>query len=112
MTAEYGFSATLTARPGTGDRLVGLLLSGLDEGSPAASEYCLVYLVCRSASDPDVVHVTEGWTSEADHHRVFAGEAAQAVVSQIEGLLAAESRYTDHVPVGGKAVLRERRPQL
>lgn len=108
MTAEYGFNATLTARPGMGDRLVDLLLTGLDEGSPAASEYCLVYLVCRSASDPDVVHVTEGWTSEADHHRVFSGEAAQGIVSRIEGLLAAEPWYTDHVPVGGKAVFRDR----
>ena len=103
MIATYGFSATLTAAPGLGDRLVELLLTGLDEGSPGASEHCVVYLVSRSASDPDVVHVTEGWTSEEDHHRVFAGEAAQAIVARIGGLLAGEPVYTDHVPVGGKA---------
>ncbi|MEV4296275.1 hypothetical protein [Microbispora rosea] len=56
-------------------RSAGLLLTGLDEGSPAESEHCVVHLVSRSASDPDVVHVIEGWTSEEDHHRVFAGEA-------------------------------------
>lgn len=104
MTTDYGFSATLTARPGMGDQLVDVLLSGLDEGSPAASEYCVVYLVCRSASSPDVVHLTEGWTSEEDHHRIFAGEAAQALTSRIDVLLAGEAEYTDHVPVGGKAV--------
>lgn len=103
MIAKYGFNATLTAKPGIGGRLVDLLLTGLDEGSPGASEYCLVYLVSRSASDPDVVHVTEGWTSEEDHHRVFAGEAAQAIVARIDGLLAGESAYTDYVPVRGKA---------
>lgn len=103
MIATYGFNATLTAKPGIGGRLVDLLLTGLDEGSPGASEHCLVYLVSRSASDPDVVHVTEGWTSEEDHHRVFAGEAAQAIVAQIDGLLAKESAYTDYVPVRGKA---------
>lgn len=103
MIATYGFSATLTARPGLGDQLVDLLLTGLDEGSPGASEHCLVYLVSRSASDPDVVHVTEGWTSEADHHRAFAGERAQAIVARIDPLLAGESQYTDHVPVRGKA---------
>ncbi|QPP05535.1 antibiotic biosynthesis monooxygenase [Streptomyces bathyalis] len=103
MTADYGFNATLTARPGMGDQLVDVLLSGLDEGSPAASEYCLVYLVCRSASNPDAVHLTEGWTSEEDHHRIFAGEAAQTLASRIDGLLAGEAEYTDHVPVGGKA---------
>ncbi|WP_069765204.1 putative quinol monooxygenase [Streptomyces sp. LUP47B] len=103
MIAQYGFNAALTARPGMGDRLVDLLLTGLDEGSPGASEHCVVYLVSRSTSAPDVVHVTEGWTSEEDHHRIFAGEAAQAIVTQIEGLLAKESQYTDYVPVRGKA---------
>lgn len=103
MIANYGFSATLTARPGMGDQLVDLLLTGLDEGSPGASEYCLVYLVSRSASDPDVVHVAEGWTSEEDHHRVFAGKTAQAIVAQIDPLLVKDSEYTDHVPVRGKS---------
>lgn len=103
MTATYGFSATLTARPGMGDRLVDLLLTGLDEGSPGTSEHCLVYLVSRSAADPEVVHVIEGWTSEEDHHRIFAGEAAQAIVARIGELLAKEAEYTDHVPVRGRA---------
>ncbi|GAA4562877.1 putative quinol monooxygenase [Planotetraspora kaengkrachanensis] len=102
MNVRYGFNATLTAKPGMGARLVDLLLTGLDEGKPAASEHCLVYLVCRSASDPDVVHVTEGWTGEEDHHRIFAGQAAQAIVSQVQDLVVAESPYTDYVPVGGK----------
>ncbi|MEV0597243.1 putative quinol monooxygenase [Nonomuraea cavernae] len=103
MIVNYGFNATLTAKPGMGDRLVALLLTGLNEGSPGASEHCIVYLVSRSMSDPDVVHVIEGWTSEEDHHRIFAGEAAQAIVAQIGGLLAKESEYTDYVPVRGKA---------
>ncbi|MER6273602.1 antibiotic biosynthesis monooxygenase [Streptomyces sp900105755] len=103
MIANYGFQAILTARPGMGDRLADLLLTGLHEGSPGASEHCIVYLISRSASDPDVVHVTEGWTSEEDHHRIFAGEAAQAIVAQIDGLLAKESQYADYVPVRGKA---------
>ncbi|WP_199443800.1 putative quinol monooxygenase [Umezawaea beigongshangensis] len=108
MIATYGFNATLTAVPGLGDQLVDLLLTGLDEGNPGASEHCVVYLVSRSASDPDVVHVTEGWTSEEDHHRVFTGEAAQAVVARIGGLLAGEPEYTDHVPVRGRAAFENR----
>ncbi|MEV5412891.1 antibiotic biosynthesis monooxygenase [Thermopolyspora sp. NPDC052614] len=105
MTVRYGFNATLTAKPGMGDRLAALLLTGLDEGSPAASEHCLVYLICQSASNPDVIHVTEGWSSEEDHHRIFASEAAQSLVKQVQELVAAESPYTDYVPIGGKAVL-------
>jgi len=103
MNATYGFQATLTAAPGMGDRLVDLLLTGLDEGSPGTSEFCVVYLVSRSASDPDVVHVAEGWTTEEDHHRVFAGRAAQALVAQIDGLLAKKPEYIDYVPVRGRS---------
>ncbi|MDT0440729.1 antibiotic biosynthesis monooxygenase, partial [Streptomyces sp. DSM 41981] len=47
--------------------------------------------------------VTEGWTSEDDHHRIFAGEAARSIVAQIDPLLDKEPEYTDHVPVRGKA---------
>ncbi|MFG1877142.1 putative quinol monooxygenase [Sphaerisporangium sp. NPDC049003] len=102
MTVNYGFNATLTAKPGMGDQVVELLRSGLNEGNPAASEHCAVYLICRSASDPDVIHVTEGWTSEEEHHRLFATEAAKAIVAQFDALLAKESDYTDYVPVVGK----------
>ncbi len=38
MTARYGFNATLTAKPGTGARLTDLLLTGLSDGNPGASE--------------------------------------------------------------------------
>lgn len=103
MNANYGFNATLTAKPGMGDQLVKLLLSGLEDGNPGSTEFCLVYLVSRSASNPDVAHITEGWTNEEDHHRIFAGEAAQAIVTQFADLLAEDSVYTDYVPVGGKA---------
>ncbi|MEV0468256.1 antibiotic biosynthesis monooxygenase family protein [Nocardia tengchongensis] len=105
MNVNYGFNATLTARPGKADELVELLLSGLTEGNPGASEHCLVYLVCRSATDTNTIHVTEGWSSEQDHHRIFAGAAAQAIVAQVKELVASEGPYTDYVPVGGKALL-------
>jgi len=94
----------MTARAGLGDELIALVLSGLDEGNPAASEYCLVYLVSRSATNPDVIHLIEGWTSEEDHHRLFASEAAKALVARFSELLEGESSYGDLVPVGGKAV--------
>jgi quinol monooxygenase YgiN len=102
----YGFTSTMTAQPGRGDDLIALLLSGLADGNPATSEYCLVYLVSRSATNPDVAHIVEGWTSEEDHHRVFATPAAQAIVAGFADLLAGEAESTDLTPVGGKALLR------
>jgi quinol monooxygenase YgiN len=103
MNANYGFTSKMTAKPGMGDQLVQLLLTGLDEGNPASTEWCVVYLVSRSASNPDVVTVQEAWTTEEDHDRIFGGAAAQAIVAQFADILAAEPTYDDFIAVGGKA---------
>lgn len=104
MIANYGFHATMTAQPGKGDALVELLVGGPTTG-PAAHEDCIVFLVSRSASNPDVVHLTEGWTSQEAHDRVFATNEAQAYIAQFAALVDGETQYADEVPVGGKAVL-------
>jgi quinol monooxygenase YgiN len=105
MNANYGFTCKLTAKPGLGDQLVKLLLTGLDEGNPGSTEWCVLYLVSRSSSNPDVVTVQEGWTTEEDHHRIFGGAAAQAIVAQFADLLADEPAYDDLIAVDGKARL-------
>ena len=101
MDITYGFTSTMTARPGRGDDVVDLLLRGLAPGNPASDDSCRLYLVSRSASDPDVVSVQEGWTSEQDHQRLFRSPAAQALVAGFADLLATEPVYTDLVPVSG-----------
>ncbi len=99
MTVHHGFHATMTAQPGKADELIELLLNA----PSLPHEDCVVFLVSRSASDRDVVHVIEGWTSTEAHSRFFASEEAQALVAKLQPLLAGESTYTDAVPVGGKA---------
>ncbi|GIG88173.1 putative quinol monooxygenase [Plantactinospora endophytica] len=99
MRATHGFHATMTARPGKADEVVELLL----DAPSLSNDDCVVFLVGRSAGDPDVVFVTEGWTSEQAHARFFATEQAQALVGKLQPLLAGESGYVDEVPVGGKA---------
>src|SRR5687768_448256 len=99
MAVSHGFHATMTAQPGKGDELVELLLN-----APSLPHRdCVVFLVGRSAADPDTVHVTEGWISEEAHRAFFASEPAQALVAALQPLLTGESRYSDEVPVGGKA---------
>ncbi|QUQ65649.1 putative quinol monooxygenase [Kutzneria sp. CA-103260] len=99
MIATHGFSATITAHPGQGDALVKLLL-----GAPSLPhEDCVVFLVSRSAGNPDLIHVVEGWTSQEAHSRFFATEPAQELVARLQPLVADSSPYTDFVPVGGKA---------
>ncbi|MEV7328945.1 antibiotic biosynthesis monooxygenase [Micromonospora sp. NPDC093244] len=99
MTVQHGFQATMTAHPGRADELIQLLL----DAPSMPHDDCVVFLVSRSASDPDVVHIVEGWTSAEAHRAFFAGEQAQALVAKLQPLLAGESAYTDAVPVGGKA---------
>jgi quinol monooxygenase YgiN len=101
MNATYGFRAAMTARPGKGDELLNLLLSATADGS-GASENCVVFLVGRSASNRDVVYVTEGWTTKEAHADNFATEQAKAFVARIAPLLRDEPEYQDEVPVGGK----------
>jgi quinol monooxygenase YgiN len=100
MTIRHGFHAAITAQPGQGNALVALLrrAPSLDHDD------CLVFLIGRSAGNPDLVVVTEGWSSEAAHARFFASEVARAYTAEF-GPLVAGSVYADEVPLGGKAIL-------
>jgi quinol monooxygenase YgiN len=104
-TVTHGFHATMTAQPGKGDELVEFFLNAAAGAGPGGNEDCLVFLVGRSATDRDVVYVTEGWTSKEAHERFFAGDEAQAVLAGIQSRLADEAQYLDEVPVGGKFLL-------
>jgi len=101
MSIGHGFHATMTAQPGRGDELVDLLL----HAPSLDNDDCVVFLVGRSAGNPDVVHVTEGWTTAEAHSRFFAGAQAQDLVAKLQPLLTGESQYTDEIPVGGKAAI-------
>ena len=101
MNVTHGFHATMAAQPGKGDAVERLLRDALQTG-PAAHEACVVFLIGRSTTNPDVVYVTEGWTSKEAHDRVFASDQARTLVAGFEALLAAEPQYLDEVLVGGK----------
>lgn len=98
MIVKHGFHATMTALPGKGDEVIALLL----DAPSLPNVDCVVFLVGRSAGNPDVVYVTEGWTSQEAHSAFFATEPAQALVAKLQPLMAGESQYTDELPVGGK----------
>ena len=100
MTIRHGFHAAMTAKPGKGDDLVALL----GRAPSLSNDDCLVFLIGRSASNPDLVFVTEGWSSEDAHGRFFASEVARAYTAEF-GPLVAETAYADEVPLGGKAIL-------
>ncbi|MEV6414505.1 antibiotic biosynthesis monooxygenase family protein [Kribbella sp. NPDC051718] len=100
MKITHGFHATMTAQPGKADELIAALLTA----PSLPNDDCIVFLVGRSASNPDVVHVTEGWSTEEAHSRFFNSEQAKAFTARIQQLVA-DSEYADEIPVGGKAAL-------
>ncbi|GLY53245.1 antibiotic biosynthesis monooxygenase [Lentzea sp. NBRC 102530] len=99
MSVQHGFHATLTAKPGKGDEVVEFLL----DAPSLTNDDCVVFLVGRSTTNPDVVYVTEGWTTPEAHSAFFASDEAQALVANLQTLLDGESTYLDELPVGGKA---------
>ncbi|MFI5713222.1 putative quinol monooxygenase [Kribbella sp. NPDC051620] len=98
MNITHGFHATMTAHPGQADELIAALLTA----PSLPNDDCIVFLVGRSASNPDIVHVTEGWVSEEAHTRFFNSEEAQTFTAGIQQLVA-DAQYTDEIPVGGKS---------
>jgi quinol monooxygenase YgiN len=101
MTTAYGFQAIMTAQPGKADELIARLL----EADALSDDDCTVFMISRSTSNPDVVAVTEGWTSLEAHDKSFYSDAVQAYTESIRKLGAGEVQYSDLAPVGGKAVL-------
>jgi quinol monooxygenase YgiN len=102
MQATYGFRATMKSHPGQGDALVALLLSATTDDGPATNTNCLLYLVSRDASDRDLVHVTEGWTSKEAHAANFARPQSQAFIAKLAPMVTGEARYAGEVPAGGQ----------
>ena len=100
MKATYGFRATLTAHPGQGDELVRILLTATTGAGPATSENCVAFIVTRSATNTDLVFVTEGRTTRERHAEVFASDNAKALTAKIAPLVS-DAQYQDEVPAGG-----------
>jgi quinol monooxygenase YgiN len=96
----HGFHARMKAKPGMGNALIALLFD-----APAFElNECRVFLIGRSKSDPDVIFVTEGWTSEEAHTRFTQTDVARNYTARF-GPLVDEWTTVDEIVVGGKAVL-------
>lgn len=83
-----------------GDALVDLLF----ESPSLELAECPVFLIGRSKSDPDVVFVTEGWTSDEAHKRFFGGDIAKPYIARFASLVE-ETTMVDEIMLGGKAVM-------
>jgi quinol monooxygenase YgiN/quercetin dioxygenase-like cupin family protein len=104
---SVGRYVKMTARPGQGEALAQRLLGVAEslQGVPG----CELYLINRSASDPDVVWVTELWLSQEALDaslEALRAEAAQAELAEVMALVDGTPERIDLEPLGGVGYLR------
>jgi quinol monooxygenase YgiN/quercetin dioxygenase-like cupin family protein len=95
-----------TAQRGRGDELAALLLRAADSLRDTAG--CELYVVNRSAADPDVAWVTELWLDQASLDaslELLHTEAGQAQIAEVTALLAGPPERIDVEPLGGVGYL-------
>jgi quinol monooxygenase YgiN len=100
--SRYGLFGKLTAHPGQGDALAGLLLeaASIMPGDPE----CELYVVNRSPDEPDAVWVYEVWTSREAHAASLSNEAVRDVIQLAMPLIADMSDRVELQPAGGKGL--------
>jgi quinol monooxygenase YgiN len=80
----YDLKVTFRALPGRGADLERLLRDAVDEIGDVA---CLnLLLIDRSIEDPDVVRVTESWTSRAEHEEFAARPDVRDLIARVHAL--------------------------
>jgi quinol monooxygenase YgiN len=100
----YALLNKLTAKPDQRQRVVEILLESgkLFEGNPG----CLLYLVGESTDDPDVIWVTDLWTSQEEHATALKDPELRPFVEQAMPLLEGMPEQIEIRPVGGKGLPR------
>jgi quinol monooxygenase YgiN/mannose-6-phosphate isomerase-like protein (cupin superfamily) len=92
--------AKATAKPGQGDALAGIMLEvaeGLRE-TPG----CELYVINRSAGEPDVVWVTELWHSQEQLDAALESEAARSRIPEVLAIVTEGGfERIDLEPIGG-----------
>ena len=101
MNTRYGLHGHFTAQPGQGDALAEILLAAAE--GLRGNDACLLYLVSRSPDDPDVIWVTEAWTSKEAHDDSLQDENVKAAIQRARPLIA-DIAGTELRVVGGKGI--------
>ncbi len=100
----FGLFGTFVAVEGQREALTSKLLkvAELMETVPA----CLLYVVSTSASQPDVVSVTEVWKDESAHGASLSMPGVRDLIQSTMPLVSSVPESTRFTPVGGKGLAR------
>jgi quinol monooxygenase YgiN len=99
----YGLIGRIVAVEGGRDRLIEILLTGV-EGMPG----CLSYVVAQDSEDANALWITEVWDSEESHRISLGLPSVQAAIRSGRPLIAGFSERHVTVPLGGIGLERVR----
>lgn len=103
MAEYYALLNKLTAKPGRRGRVVELLLESgqlLFPDNPA----CLWYVVSEAVDDPNVIWVSDLWTSKDAHTEALQAPELRPYVEQTIPLLEGMPEQIEIRPVGGRGL--------
>jgi len=91
----------IVAQPGQRDALVAVLLQAADGMRHVPG--CELYIVNMAVTEPDVIWVTEVWSSRKAHQEALEREEVKTTVARHRHLIAGGDRI-ELAPVGGKGL--------
>jgi len=102
MNNYYALINKLTAKPGKRDEVIKILL---EAGKPFDDNpACMLYLVYKDVTDPNVIWVEDLWTKKDDHTAAMEKPEVRPFVAQAIPLLEGMPEQIEVDPVGGKGV--------
>ncbi|AIQ61541.1 putative quinol monooxygenase [Paenibacillus borealis] len=100
--SKFGMYAKFTAKPGEREALAAILLEAAAAAEPV--QECELYIVNLSESEPDILWVTEVWSSAEAHAASLALEATRATIQRAMPLIAGVEPVK-LIPAGGKGLV-------
>ena len=81
----YGLQGKMTCAPGTRDKVVAILMGGMDflRGFPG----CHLYVLGTDPDAPDDIWITEVWADKAAHDASLNPPEVQAEIAQARGMI-------------------------
>lgn len=95
---SYGLYGKLVTKPGMRDAVTQILLRGVDE---LKSVGCQLYIVNHAADEPEVIWVTEVWSSAESHAASLQLPSVQAAIGEAMPLLTGDFAQVKLDVVGG-----------
>jgi quinol monooxygenase YgiN len=98
---RYGMHGKLTAQPGKRQAVVDILLRDVEELKAAG---CDLYMVSLASDHPDVIWVTEVWTSSEAHRASLQLPSVKKAIAEAMPMLTKEFGGSEFSVVGGLGV--------